>query len=66
LVSASKKEEHGAESLGFLDSKGFEPANVTCSSLPIEVYWVIFQVLTAASMKTVFWDVAPCRLVEID
>jgi hypothetical protein len=26
-----------------------------------------FQVLTAASMKmTVFWDFAPCSLVEID
>jgi hypothetical protein len=28
---------------------------------------VRFQVLTAASMKmTLFWDVAPCSLVEID
>jgi hypothetical protein len=28
---------------------------------------VRFQVLTATSMKiTVFWDVAPCSLVEID
>jgi hypothetical protein len=28
---------------------------------------VIFQVLTAARMKmAVFWDVAPCRVVEID
>jgi hypothetical protein len=26
-----------------------------------------YQVLTAASMKmTVFWDIAPCRLAEID
>jgi hypothetical protein len=29
--------------------------------------YVRFQVLTAASTKvTVFWDVAPCSLVEID
>jgi hypothetical protein len=31
------------------------------------VLLVRFQVLTAASMKmTVFWDVAPCSLLEID
>jgi hypothetical protein len=34
--------------------------------LPNKVDKVIFQVLMAASMKmTVFWDVAPCRLVEV-
>jgi hypothetical protein len=28
---------------------------------------VTFQVLTAASMKmTAFWDIAPCRLIEVD
>jgi hypothetical protein len=31
------------------------------------IYFVRFQVLTAPSMKlAVFWDVAPCNLVEID
>jgi hypothetical protein len=36
-------------------------------NLPIEVYYVRFQVLTAASMKfRVFWDVAPCSLVGVD
>jgi hypothetical protein len=29
--------------------------------------YVRFQVLTAANMKmTVFWDITPCSLVEID
>jgi hypothetical protein len=29
--------------------------------------FVIFQVLTLASMKmTAFWDIAPCSLVEVD
>jgi hypothetical protein len=35
----------------------------THEHLPV---WLRFQVLTAASMKmTVFWDVAPCSLVEV-
>jgi hypothetical protein len=34
---------------------------------PNHVSVVRFQVPTAASMKmTVFWDVAPCNLVEVD
>jgi hypothetical protein len=32
----------------------------------IYIKWVRFQVLTAAKMKmTVFWDVAPCSVVEV-
>jgi hypothetical protein len=35
--------------------------------IEIALIYVRFQVLTVASMKiTVFWDIAPCRLVEID
>jgi hypothetical protein len=35
--------------------------------LPTEDFYVMLQVLTAANMNmTVFWDVAPCCLVEID
>jgi hypothetical protein len=30
------------------------------------VLLVRFQVLTAASIKTCFWDVAPCSLMEVD
>jgi hypothetical protein len=33
--------------LGFLDPKGFESSNTTQSSLPIEVNYVRFQVLTS-------------------
>jgi hypothetical protein len=29
-------------------------------------YKVRFQVLTVASMKTAFWDIVPCSLVEVD
>jgi hypothetical protein len=34
----------------------------------LSIYYVVrFQLLTVASMKmTVFWDVTPCSLVEID
>jgi hypothetical protein len=44
-------------------------------SLPLHVHGVVFknrenfvrfQILTAASIKTGFWDVAPCSLVEAD
>jgi hypothetical protein len=52
------KEGQGTESLGFLDSKGFESPNVAKSSLQTEIYYVRFHVLTAASMKiTVLWDI---------
>jgi hypothetical protein len=45
--------------LGDLRNETAEPEN----ELPV----VRFHVLTAASMKMfVFWDVAPCSLVEID
>jgi hypothetical protein len=61
------EEGQGADSFGFLDPKGFESLKKAQSNLPIEVYYVRFQVLTAASMKfRVFWDVAPCSLVGVD
>jgi hypothetical protein len=39
-----------------------------CSSTHSEhIYYMSFQVLTAASIKmTVFWDVAWCELIETD
>jgi hypothetical protein len=48
--------------------KASEPSNKMKLFLPPEIkcVWVRFQVLTAASMKiTIFWDVAPCSLVEV-
>jgi hypothetical protein len=37
------------------------------SSLPIEVYYMRFQVLTAASMKfRVFRDILPCSQIDVD
>jgi hypothetical protein len=35
------------------------------ASLPFMSYFVRFHVLTAASMKIVFWDAAPCSLAEV-
>jgi copper(I)-binding protein len=40
--------------------------NKFCSILPTMFKNGRFQVLTAASMTMIAWDVAPCRLVEAD
>jgi hypothetical protein len=68
--------EHGNESSGFIKGgKFFDYLSALLVSqeglysMELVTYFdtVIFQILTAASMKmTVFWNVAPCSLVEID
>jgi hypothetical protein len=47
----------GGESLAYLDSKGFQPVKAAYNTIPIEVWLVIFQVLTATGLKiTVLCD----------
>jgi hypothetical protein len=53
----------------FCEDKEGPCVGVVIHLMSLPFVWVIvrFQVLTAASTKvTVFWDVAPCSLVEND
>jgi hypothetical protein len=50
--------------LWFLLCKLFS-ASFLLTSLTV-MYQVRFWVLTVANMKTAFWDIAPCSLIEVE
>ena len=43
VISTAKEESKGGEEFGFLDSEIFEESNVSCSFLPIEINYLLFQ-----------------------
>jgi hypothetical protein len=51
----------------YLFPSGNAEKSCPCTDIRSRINFVIFQVLTAASVKmTAFWDITPCSFVEID